>query len=109
MQSEEGIAADFDGVMSSVYNTLFDGTKVAASNESFAKARASLAQMLVAAEKTGALVISAEEKTGAVTFEIYVPDGVTLEGGTLLKKRKTAVFIRLLSSWIRMKTALPAR
>lgn len=86
LQSEEGIAADFDGVMSSVYNTLFDGTKVAASNESFAKARASLAQMLVAAEKTGALVISAEEKTGAVTFEIYVPDGVTLEGGTLLEE-----------------------
>ena len=85
LQQEEEISADFDGVMSTVYNTLFEGTKVAASNESFANARASLAQMLVAAEKTGALVINAEEKSDSMDFEIYVPAGVSLEGGTLLR------------------------
>lgn len=77
--------ADFDGVLSLLYDGLFYGTKVSASSESYENAREKLLQMLELCENTGVAITAADVRNDYADISLYVPNGqkVTFDGAKI--------------------------
>ena len=93
--------ADFDSVMSLLYNNLFTGTRVETDGDTYEAMRSTLLSMLETAEKTGVLVLDVETTENDVDAKVFLPAGVSAtfsgeqagetetEGGKIVTVRQT--------------------
>ena len=71
----QGIDADFDGVMNLLYDKLFYGTKVNASESSYEEMRERLLGLLTLADKEGVVIAGADIQKDYADFKVYAPQG----------------------------------
>ena len=79
VSEKTGIALDGNDVIKDIASSLYSGMKVSATEKTFAKARGQLLSLSEFTNSGACFVSHTDDGEGTIRYELYIPDGVTVD------------------------------